>query len=199
MQHQESHIVTVNQEPMAKNTLVLIIPDSSLRIEIDPIESCPYSFLSESYSRAFFLTKWAVSLRMGAEKAHMDQFISSTSSPALASKKSFATTLQLSDLNNQYEAAINAFQIPQKEVYNFSNIQGVLQEIHVLSKASSSTRASRILGIITPFISFIDRYALAIDTFCQFNPAPSALIWGSLRVLLQVGPQLSLFAFPDFC
>jgi hypothetical protein len=134
---------------------------------------------------------------MGAEKAHLNQFISSTtSSSALVSKESFTTTFQLPDFNSQDEATSSTIQVAQREIYNFSNIQGVLQEIHVLSQASSSVRASRILGIITPFISFIDRYSLAIDTFCQFNPAPSSLIWGSLRVILQVGSRLSLSAVP---
>lgn len=82
----------------------------------------------------------------------------------------------------------------ESEAYTFSNVQGVLQEIHVLARASSSTHSLHMLEMITPFLSFIDKYALAIDSFCQFNPAPSALIWGSLRVILQIAQSATLYS-----
>lgn len=78
----------------------------------------------------------------------------------------------------------------------FSTIQGVLQEVHLLACTTPPTRGAQILQQVTSLISFIDRYALAIDSMTQFNPNPCALIWGCLRMILKVSRQGDLSSAP---
>lgn len=57
------------------------------------------------------------------------------------------------------------------------------------SHASSSTSRS-VANRINPFLLFVHRHAKAVDTMVQCYPNPSALIWGMMRVVLEVCKNL---------
>ena len=50
----------------------------------------------------------------------------------------------------------------------------------------SSSKVRRLVARLEPFLYFLDRHAKALDSMVQVYPNPSALIWGSLRVILEV-------------
>ncbi|KAK8119664.1 C2H2 domain-containing protein [Apiospora kogelbergensis] len=41
------------------------------------------------------------------------------------------------------------------------------------------------MAILTPFLSFLDRYSLAVDNMAQYEANPSSLIWGLLRIVIR--------------
>ncbi|KAM0670873.1 hypothetical protein ACQRIU_001268 [Beauveria bassiana] len=83
----------------------------------------------------------------------------------------------------QYMSTIDDAEIHE---YKFSTVQGVLLEIQLLSAHGPTPRGAVGLGVLTPFISFVDRYSTAVDMMVQNFAAPSCLIWGCLRVILKV-------------
>ena len=60
------------------------------------------------------------------------------------------------------------------------NVQGMNR----LHSASSMSRS--LTRRLEPFLSFLDRHAKALDSMVQVHPNPSALIWGIIRVVLEV-------------
>ncbi|PMB65156.1 Nephrocystin-3 [Beauveria bassiana] len=83
----------------------------------------------------------------------------------------------------QYMSTIDDAEIHE---YKFSTVQGVLLEIQLLSAHGPTPSGTVELGVLTPFISFVDRYSAAVDMMVQNFGAPSCLIWGCLRVILKV-------------
>ena len=108
------------------------------------------------------------------------------------------TSLRDDDDGSPLSRAFRRFcqDIDQKEKTAFSNatILDVLVKVRELdaSHASSSTSRS-IARRIDPFLRFLDRYARALDMMAQFHPSPSALIWGIMRVILEVCDSIILF------
>ncbi|KAF3767279.1 hypothetical protein M406DRAFT_69440 [Cryphonectria parasitica EP155] len=49
------------------------------------------------------------------------------------------------------------------------------------------------MRVLTPFISFIDRYSRAVDNLTQYASNPASLIWGCLRVLLRVAQSVNFY------
>jgi hypothetical protein len=71
--------------------------------------------------------------------------------------------------------------------FRYTTLQHVVLEVQRLDERQVATSISRKIGSrIDPLISFLQRYARALDTMVQAYPYPSALIWGLLRVLLVV-------------
>jgi hypothetical protein len=63
----------------------------------------------------------------------------------------------------------------------------VMLEVKNLEKLQNASSVTRKLGSrLQPFIAFIERYAMAVDTMVQAYPLPSALIWGTVRMLVVV-------------
>lgn len=80
--------------------------------------------------------------------------------------------------------------IDPKEKAEFANITilDVLVNVRDLDASHASSSTSRSLARrIDPFLCFLDRHARALDSMVQVYPNPSALIWGMLRVVLEVG------------
>jgi hypothetical protein len=49
-----------------------------------------------------------------------------------------------------------------------------------------SSKSRRLARRLEPSFRFLDRYARALDSIAQVHPNPSALIWGIVRVILEV-------------
>jgi hypothetical protein len=79
--------------------------------------------------------------------------------------------------------------LPEQEKARFiaTTVNDILQDVQILErKQSIFSRSRQVSRRIQPAISFLQRYAMAIDTEVQFSPQPSALAWGCLRFLIQV-------------
>ncbi|KAL8686929.1 MAG: hypothetical protein Q9218_006759, partial [Villophora microphyllina] len=64
--------------------------------------------------------------------------------------------------------------------------QDVEETISQLEKASSGKPATRrVRKCLTPVISALNDYAGILDTLAQADPMPSAVIWGSLKAVIQ--------------
>ncbi|KAI4248357.1 MAG: hypothetical protein LQ352_005928 [Teloschistes flavicans] len=64
--------------------------------------------------------------------------------------------------------------------------QDVEQAISQLEKASSAKPATRrVRKCLTPVISALNDYSAILDTLAQADPMPSAVVWGSLKAVVQ--------------
>jgi hypothetical protein len=65
--------------------------------------------------------------------------------------------------------------------------QNAVKQAMVQLERSSSDRAatSRMRRVLGPVVSILNTYAAVIDTLCQADPMPTAIIWGCLKVAVQ--------------
>lgn len=71
--------------------------------------------------------------------------------------------------------------------YNLASMEDVLHEVQNLeTQHLSKSRFRRLTRRMEPLIDFLIRYSPAVDMMVQYEVAPSALIWGVLKVLLEV-------------
>jgi hypothetical protein len=90
-----------------------------------------------------------------------------------------------------HEAALQKYneELPPDEKFRFiaTTVSDVLLDVQHLEKQQALfSKTRRISRRIDPFIKFLQRYAMAVDTLVQFDPQPSALAWGCLRSLIEV-------------
>jgi hypothetical protein len=63
----------------------------------------------------------------------------------------------------------------------------VLVNVRDLDRVHAASSKSRCAARrLEPFFHFLDRYGRALDSMVQVYPYPSALIWGMVRVILEV-------------
>ncbi len=62
-----------------------------------------------------------------------------------------------------------------------------------ISKSAGNPRKVKLLDTFASFAQWLDRYGRCIDTFVQASPEAS-IIWGSIRVILQVGTSFRSFS-----
>lgn len=68
-----------------------------------------------------------------------------------------------------------------------ATVRDVLLDVEELERRQAlSSKTRRISKRLDPFIKFLQRYAMAVDTIVQFDPAPSALAWGCFRFIIEV-------------
>lgn len=71
--------------------------------------------------------------------------------------------------------------------YSLASMEDVLQEVQNLENQQLyKSRFRRLTCRLEPLIDFFIRYSPAIDMMVQYEVAPSALIWGVLKALLEV-------------
>ena len=88
--------------------------------------------------------------------------------------------------------------ISQTEKASFSGLtlNDVFARLELLDRVHfSSSKVRRLITRLEPFLYFLDRHGKALDSIVQVYPNPSAFIWGSLRVLLEVKAQSLLRLF----
>lgn len=79
--------------------------------------------------------------------------------------------------------------LDQKEKSEFTNVSflDILVNVRDLNASFASSSTSRsLISRIDPFLRFLDRHAKALDSMVQVYPNPSALIWGIVRMVLDV-------------
>jgi hypothetical protein len=75
----------------------------------------------------------------------------------------------------------------EKAAFTDATLAEVLVNVRGLDQLCSMSSVSRNLTRrLEPFLQFLDRHSRAIDSMVQAHPYPSALIWGIVRVLLEV-------------
>ena len=99
--------------------------------------------------------------------------------------------LQDEDAGSPLSKAFRRFSqdFDQNEKRAFANVTilDVLVNVRELDASHASSSWSRSLARrIDPFLCFLERHAKALDLMSQFHPSPSSLIWGIMRVLLEV-------------
>jgi len=84
-------------------------------------------------------------------------------------------------VNSDYEN--HARLLVRVDTATLKDLFSTVEEMNERHHACSKTR--RLSTRIEPLVAFVERYAKAADTLSQSVPM-AALIWGSLRVLLEV-------------
>lgn len=97
---------------------------------------------------------------------------------AIMSEQPFDTALRryIKDLDGQ-----------EKEDFQHTTMHDVWTEVRSLETRHFSLSRTRCMSrCIEPLVEFVARYANAIDTMVQYDVSPSALIWGTLKMVLEV-------------
>lgn len=77
-----------------------------------------------------------------------------------------------------------------------ATVQDVLHEVRSLERRQyDRSRFRRIARYLTPLIDFLMMYSPALDIIVQYDVNPSAIVWGSLKSLLQA----SMHTIPPNC
>lgn len=72
-----------------------------------------------------------------------------------------------------------------------TTVEDVLQEVRLLERQQSTqSRFRRLAHYLEPLLDFLMMYSPALDVIAQYDANPSALVWGCLRALLQVGARI---------
>lgn len=96
--------------------------------------------------------------------------------------------------NAAFDAALQRFldSLPEAERCRYSpcaSAQDLLDGLHGLANLSEKrqkTRLNRVFASVKSFSDRLEPYFAAVDIFIQSNPQYSALVWGSVRLILQV-------------
>ncbi|KAK6333311.1 hypothetical protein TWF718_011128 [Orbilia javanica] len=86
----------------------------------------------------------------------------------------------------QYEASLSP---KERQFYRRTATTAEDLELEVAMLQTSHKKLSKTLKIATciePLVSFLKRHSDSVDTFVQANPFPAALVWGSIKVLLNL-------------
>ncbi|KAK6508347.1 hypothetical protein TWF506_010441 [Arthrobotrys conoides] len=86
----------------------------------------------------------------------------------------------------KYEASLTD---EERKKYRHTATTAEDLELEVTVLQTRHKRLSKTLKIATciePLVSFLKRHSDSVDTFVQANPFPAALIWGSIKVLLNL-------------
>ena len=68
-----------------------------------------------------------------------------------------------------------------------AQVENALQDIEALEhRYYSRSRFRRFSRCVEPLVDFLVMYSPAVDMLVQYDVSPSAIVWGSLKALLQV-------------
>ncbi|KAF2472857.1 uncharacterized protein BDR25DRAFT_258324 [Lindgomyces ingoldianus] len=103
--------------------------------------------------------------------------------------------------NDAFETAFQNFfnSLPEKEKRRYSpcsSADDLLQSIHklsVLGKKWQKTRVNRAVNRVKAFSDRLQPFFACISIFIQSNPTYSAIVWGSVRLVLQLASNFSSF------
>ena len=105
------------------------------------------------------------------------------------------------DPNEVFESAYQSFvhSLPEKERLQYSPCASAtdlilgLEKIDALAKRGQKRRHTRFLGVIGKFSDRIEPFFDVINIFIQSKPEYSAIIWGSLRLVLSLASNYTTF------
>jgi hypothetical protein len=90
-------------------------------------------------------------------------------------------------LEKAFERFSQTLEAGERVSFAYATLEDVLVNVRSLDQLHHTSSKSRILSSrIEPLLHFLDRYARAIDSMVQIHPCPSALIWGIVRIILEV-------------
>lgn len=98
------------------------------------------------------------------------------------------------EMNGAFDKAFQSFleALPEKERKRYSPCSSAqdlldgLSKLDVMSKKLQKAPSNRVVKGIKTFSVRLQPYFAIIDVFIQSNPTYAAIIWGSLRLVLQV-------------
>ena len=92
-----------------------------------------------------------------------------------------------SPLSKAFERFCSTFGQAEKATFPNLSLNDIFARVEHLDRLHfSSSKVRRLVARLEPFLQFLDRHAKALDSMVQVYPNPSALIWGTLRVILEV-------------
>lgn len=92
-----------------------------------------------------------------------------------------------SPLIRAFERFCSTVSHAEKAAFSDLTLNDVFARLEHLDRVHfSSSKVRRLIARLEPFLYFLDRHAKALDSMVQVYPNPSALIWGSLRIILEV-------------
>ncbi|KAF3933487.1 hypothetical protein ABW19_dt0206929 [Dactylella cylindrospora] len=75
----------------------------------------------------------------------------------------------------------------ERQRYRSTTVEDVFREVKRLRrKQGKLSRSHKFLEQLRPIVEVCGRYATAVDTMVQADPNPGALVWGCMKVLLNV-------------
>lgn len=70
----------------------------------------------------------------------------------------------------------------------YAQVEDVLREVQSMEKQQyTKSRFRRLARCLEPLVDFLIMYSPAVDIIVQYDVSPSAVVWGSLKVLLKAG------------
>jgi len=86
-----------------------------------------------------------------------------------------------------FERFSNTLDPEEKATFTGVTLDDVLVHVRTLDQLHYSPSKLRLFSSrLEPLVRFLDRQARALDCMVQVHPYPSALIWGIVRVILEV-------------
>ncbi|KAI0847978.1 hypothetical protein F5Y00DRAFT_270426 [Daldinia vernicosa] len=64
------------------------------------------------------------------------------------------------------------------------SVDVILEEIEALEASLHRRPPGEAIRMLTPLLSFIERYSTVVDTMTQYQANPSSLIWGALKLIV---------------
>lgn len=75
----------------------------------------------------------------------------------------------------------------EKRLHQHTTTEAITAEFQLLQTSQVFRgRTHRFFQALEPVIQFVSRYASAVDTIVQYDVSPSAIIWGTMKVVLMV-------------
>lgn len=82
-------------------------------------------------------------------------------------------------------------------IFRHGALEGAMNEINLAERRCAREHLTRrAIEKMRPFFSLLDRYSGVIDTCIQYDPLPSSLIWGGIKLIVKVRLVLMKGRFP---
>lgn len=93
----------------------------------------------------------------------------------------------MSPLSKAFERFCSTFGQAEKAAFRDLSLNDIFARVEHLDRLHfPSSKVRRLVARLEPFLQFLDRHAKALDSMVQVYPNPSALIWGTFKVILEV-------------
>jgi hypothetical protein len=98
----------------------------------------------------------------------------------------------MSAITFQSDTALSFSKVQSLARFDTATLNDLFTTVHILdARQRDESQARQISVRMEPLISFVERYAKAVDILSQGLPM-AAFVWGSLRILLEVYPTILL-------
>lgn len=95
--------------------------------------------------------------------------------------------LEQTPLWRAFERFKSTLDVRERATFTSVTLREVLVNVKDLDRMHAASSKSRFVARrLETFFNILDRYGRALDSMAQAYPYPSALIWGMVRVILEV-------------